>query len=261
MHDNPPRTAIYVKNTITATQIPLPLNDTTAIWIMTMDSNPTLIINIYKPCDERIIPEIHKHIQEHLSTHRYDAIIIAGDFNVHHPVWNPEGYTRHDEEADALIEMMAELNLNLLLPPGTITYPNAKTTIDLVWADDHTSHRVIKCQIAKDHDHGSDHLPIQTIIDLRTKDETNRPLPPYNYTRTNWKAFNNILQSRLPPPIPSNATKSHINRFAQNFVKAITETIQETTPRKKSSPHSKRWWNENLTKLQREANKLRNIYR
>ena len=51
----------------------------------------------------------------------------SGDFNLRHPLWNPTGYARHDEEADALLEMMAGQKLSLLLPPGTITYPYAGT--------------------------------------------------------------------------------------------------------------------------------------
>ena len=33
------------------------------------------------------------------------------------------------------------------------------------------------------------------------------------------------------------------------------------TPRKRPSPHSKRWWNKQVTDLRREANRLRNTYR
>ena len=32
--------------------------------------------------------------------------------------------------------MMTELELTLLLPPGTVMYPNAGTMIDLVWGSD-----------------------------------------------------------------------------------------------------------------------------
>ena len=87
---------------------------------------------------------------------------MGGDFNTHHPVWNPEGYTRHDKEADALVEMMAELELTLLLPPRTVTYPNGGTTIDLVWGSDEAVNRTITCRIAEEHDQSLDHLPIET---------------------------------------------------------------------------------------------------
>ena len=46
--------------------------------------------------------------------------MVGGDFNAHHPLWNPRTYTRHDEEADEIVEMMTELELNLMLPAGSI---------------------------------------------------------------------------------------------------------------------------------------------
>ena len=255
-----PRTAIYVNKFLTTSQITLPLSDITAIQLTTEDSKLTLIINIYKPCDKNIIPELQKYIQNHLNKQDYETIIIVGDFNSHHPLWNPAGYTRHDEEADTLIEMMTELELNPLLPPGTITYPHAGTAIDLVWGNDEAKDRIIKCQIAENHDHGSDHLPIEIIMALQVKEET-RQLPPYNYAKTKWKQFNDELKSHLPSLISANATERDIDQHAEELVKAITKTIQATTPRKKPCPHSKRWWNEKLTKLRREANRLRNVYR
>ena len=61
-----------------------------------MNSKPTLIINVYKPCDKNTIPELHKHVQKSLNFQDYGTVIIAGDFNTHHPLWNPEGYESHD---------------------------------------------------------------------------------------------------------------------------------------------------------------------
>jgi len=39
---------------------------------------------------------------------------------------------QHDVEADTLGETAAELQLNLLLPAGTVTYPNVATIISNV---------------------------------------------------------------------------------------------------------------------------------
>jgi len=110
-------------------------------------------------------------------------IIVAGDFNSHHPLWNPQGYLQHDEDADVLIDFAAVLGLNLLLPPGTITYPSASTTIDLVWGNSEAIRRIESCKITDRHDHGSDHLPIETTIALPIA--VSQPTPPYNYTKTN----------------------------------------------------------------------------
>ena len=135
--DKQPRTAIYTNNTYLAmakiSQLHVPSSDITAIQItLPGDSKPMLVINVYNPCDESVIPTLHHYLEHNVKAWKYGAIIMAGDFNCHHPMWNPRGYTRHDDEADSLIELASELDMSLLLPPGTITYPNAGTTIDLV---------------------------------------------------------------------------------------------------------------------------------
>jgi len=70
--------------------------------------------------------------------------------------------------------------------------------------------------------------------------EESRPPPAYNYAKTNWKEFHNILKGYIPIPISPNATKQDIDQHAENIVDAITKTIHETTPRKRPCPYSKR---------------------
>ena len=63
-----PRSAIYVNNSlIPASQITpltLPFSDVTAIILTTTDTNskPHLIINVYNPCNQSIIPELHNYL-------------------------------------------------------------------------------------------------------------------------------------------------------------------------------------------------------
>jgi len=70
-------------------------------------------------------------------TQEYDAILVARDFNLHHPLWNPIGYINQEPQAEILMEVMMEANLRTLLPPGMVIFPTANesggTTIDLVW--------------------------------------------------------------------------------------------------------------------------------
>jgi hypothetical protein len=266
-NDTQPRTAIYVNNTLfSASQItPLafPFSDVTAIMLATTTTTkPHLIINVYNPCDKSIVSELHEYLQNNIDVHNYGIIIVGGDFNTHHPSWNPVGYTRHDEEANALGDMIAELELTLLLSPGTVTYPNAGTAIDLVWGSNEARNHTITCRIAEEQDHSSDHLPIETTIALQIDEP--QFTPAYNYVKTKWKELNNKLELYLPNPSSINeeaTTKADLDNYAEQLVQAITKAVQETTPRKRPSPHSKRWWTEELTKLRREANRLRNIFR
>ena len=263
--DTQPRSAIYVNNSLLpASQIAplaLPFSDVTAIRLTTANSKPHLIINVYNPCDKSLIRELHEYLRNNINVHNYGIIIIGGDFNTHHPVWNPVGYTRHDEEADTLVEMMAELELTLLLPPGTVTYPNAGTAIDLVWGSNEAVNRIITCRIAEDHDHGSDHLPIETTIAMQIEEP--QFLPAYNYAKTNWEELKYKLGLYMPNlnSINENTTTSaDVDKYAEQLVQAITKAVQETTPRKRPNPHSKRWWTAELSRLRREANRLRRIF-
>ena len=260
-----PRTAIYVNNNLLPaskiTQMALSFSDVTAITLATPHEKPSLLVNVYNPCDKEILSHLQEHLQKSINMRDYNIIIIGGDFNSHHPLWNPSGYMRHDEEADTLVEMMADLGMNLLLPQGTITYPNAGTTIDLVWGNNEAVNQTITCRIAKEHDQGSDHLPIEIKIALQTKE--NQSVPSYNYTKTDWKELKSKVKRYLPNIIPTDeqsVTCADIDNFAEEFVKAISKAVEETTPHKKPSPHSKRWWTEELTKMRRESNRLRNIY-
>jgi len=80
---------------------------------------------------------------------------------------------------------MAKIGLKRISPAGMIIYPGAKTAIDLVWGNDRAEQGIIKCRIAKHDDHGSDHLPIETILNLQPKTPHNNTKPSYNLTKTN----------------------------------------------------------------------------
>jgi hypothetical protein len=135
--DKPPRVTTYVnKSQVSAaqiTQVQLPFTDVVALIITPRDEQepPTLIINVYNPCDESLITKLREAMRQ-IQYKDGTMIIIAGDFNCHHPRWNPTSYTRHDDTANDLVELATEFGLDLLLPPGTVTYPYAETTIDLV---------------------------------------------------------------------------------------------------------------------------------
>jgi hypothetical protein len=185
---------------------------------------------------------------------------MGGDFNCHHPMWNPSEYERHDDEADSLIDLTASLGLNLMLPSGTIIYPNAGITIDLVWGNETAINNVLKCKIAENQDHGSDHLPIETVISI-SPTQIPTPEPMFNFAKTNWEDFKIQLKQYLPSPAYQVCkTRADIDKHIEQLVDVITSAIEMTTPKVRPSPHSKRWWTKELTQLKREANRLRKVY-
>ena len=266
--DKKPRAAIYVNNKYLPasclTQLPVPSTDIVIVEISIPGSQkPILIINVYNPCDESVLPILHNYLTENLRSHRYELIIMGGDFNCHHPMWNPSEYERHDDEADSLIDLTASLGLNLMLPPGIITYPNAGTTIDLIWGNETAINNILKCKIAENQDHGSDHLPIETVISISSiQIPTSEPM--FNFAKTNWEEFKKRLKQHLPSPTTQSdqscKTRADIDKYTEQLVDAIVSAIEMTTPKIRPSPHSKRWWTEELTQLKREANRLRKVY-
>ena len=122
---------------------------------------------------------------------------MAGDFNLHHPLWNPPNYPTQDSEANMLIDIIAQTRLKPMLPAGTITFPRAKTAIDLVWGNNYIEQRIIKCRIAP-HDHGSDHKPVETILNLQPCPYRPEAQQWYNYKNMDWKIFKQKLQRYLP---------------------------------------------------------------
>jgi hypothetical protein len=264
-----PRSAIYVNRKIfTAAQIvqlPIPSLDITAIQIeIPGDSKPSIFINVYNPSDDSALPSLRQYLEQNPQVvRRCELIIMAGDFNCHHPLWNPPSYTRHDEEADNLIELAANMGLNLLIPPGTITFPNAETAIDLVWANPAATARMLKCGIAEHPglDHGSDHLPIETLIMANIQKQ---PEPPsFNYHNADWNKFKEVLTKQLPD-VPNTHTlhsPTAIDAFAEQLTAILVNAVEKSIPYKKPCPHSKRWWCPEIEELQRQQNKARNLYK
>ena len=205
--DKDPRAVTYVNKAYVTpaqiTQIELPFTDVVALRIHSRNSQepPALIINVYNPGDKAIIRELHEELQKiHFDS---DALVIlAGDFNCHHPLWNPENYPRHDDTADHLVELATDLGLTLLIPPGTVTYPNAQTAIDLVWGNHSAEARLLRCQIAEQNDQGSDHLPVETC--LSSMENPVPETPRLDFSRTDWAKFDELLKAKLPPPPPDN---------------------------------------------------------
>src|SRR5207248_687817 len=155
MENKPPRAAIYLNKTILPAYsyepVPIEIPDIVAIALqLDQEQHPTLIINIYNTKKSSQITDLRKYLRKHLRNNTYNGIIIAGDFNVHHPLWNPSNRHERDKEAEVLIDTMSQLQLRPMLPGGTITFIRAKTAIDLVWGNEYIEQRIIKCRIAKE---------------------------------------------------------------------------------------------------------------
>ena len=167
------RSLIYVNRRISTSshrQIPCDHPDVAAIKIWTAESQ-TLFFSIYIPPvpifttdDTSAIPTLTAIENTITATtqngHRTTNIIIAGDFNRHHPMWGGNNIPpRFIEHASDLITFFQTHNLSSCLPRGTATYwalnnPGQNSTIDQTVTD--RLDLLIKCQLYHEN-YGSDH--------------------------------------------------------------------------------------------------------
>jgi endonuclease/exonuclease/phosphatase family metal-dependent hydrolase len=68
--------------------------------------------------------------------------------------------------SDKLIQDTTQANMELVLPPGTITWESTRScqTLDLVFATRETQDKIQSCITNLELETGSDHLPIQITI-------------------------------------------------------------------------------------------------
>jgi len=156
---------------------------------------------------------------------------------------------------------MSQIRLKPMLPAGTITFPRAKTAIDLVWGNDYGEQWIIKCRIASTCEHGSDHHPVETILNLQPCPYGPEAQRPYNYRKMDWKTFEQKLGSDLPILNQfAKPTMETVDRLTNDISTATRRAIMETTPRADICPFSKRWWNKDLADLWKRARRARHRF-
>ncbi len=74
----------------------------------------------------------------------------------------------------------------------------------------------------------------------------------YNLEKAEWKSLKQKIREYLPninELAPDTMTANKVDILADNITTAITKALEETTPRKRTCPFSKQWWNKVLTEL------------
>lgn len=108
-------------------------------------------------------------------THPQLEVILAGHFNRWDTLWGGNSVASHSRQGEGslIIDLMADLDLQLLLPQGTITYRRGKaqsshsSTLDLIFTTEKLATEVLVC---KPHEtqHGSNHEAIESKFSLMT---------------------------------------------------------------------------------------------
>ncbi|KAH8913751.1 hypothetical protein BT69DRAFT_1344167 [Atractiella rhizophila] len=121
-----------------------------------------IFVNIYNAADlmSETLNTLNLFIQqlrrEYASIENF-LLYVGGDFNLHHNLWNQEGYFRRDPKTDDLLERLTEEGLELRSEQGIITWAarESQTVIDLVFLNTEAEDLVEQCITSHDPDEPS----------------------------------------------------------------------------------------------------------
>jgi hypothetical protein len=267
------RTVMFVNKSLDTNgwhQIDFPSNDVTAIEL-SGDFGTITILNIYNDCNNsdttdhirqfytaRSRPQTERRPDEH--------DLWLGDFNRHHPMWEDERNAhlcegRGEREAQPLIELIADIDMDMTLPPRLHTLRHKAnhailTRPDNVFSSPFLTSNLESCRVEYGKiGPGADHYPISTVFNLPLV----RPGPaaPYlNFKEVDWDEFREDLRTRrqrreyVPPK-----TTEDIDRVMAELDEDIQATIAAHVKPYNPTPYSKRWWTKELSALRKAANR------
>jgi Reverse transcriptase (RNA-dependent DNA polymerase)/Endonuclease-reverse transcriptase len=196
--------------------------------------------------------QAHKFFQKILSVP--GPLVIAGDFNCKHHLWNNPSFCRKGSD---LAKLCTEKRFRIHSPDEPTCFPPVgnPSTIDFVLSraiNGISDPRTIN-------DLSSDHLPISFEVKVNSLPLLTKIA---NYRKANWKKFRSSVDSsvdRLRAKFPSLNSGEQIDECVSDLTKAISTAMDDAIPLKNPYrfrySHSKR-----LEVLIRNRNKFRNLF-
>lgn len=186
--------------------------------------------------------------------------ILMSDTNLHHPLWNPPGYTITDPLAKKLIHFCSNLGFKLSSPKGVPTRFSSNThptTIDLVWSSWNLSSKIKKCQVLTD-SLASDHFPVFLSLDLSIVPISSSHIS-FNLDKIDLVRLHDTIKANLHLlPLDYNHPKK-----IDEAVKTLSSIILESAQAQGKSVTTrlnkyKRWWDKDkLNPILKNRNRAR----
>lgn len=221
---------------------------------------PIHIHNAYNPSPVTGQHSVINALNNALAEHPGQQHMVVGDLNLHHPMWARPDYNHRHEEADDLIRVAEDHSLELLTPPGTITYEkhtgrgSHQTTIDLTWATAEVTDLLVCCQDRRDWMHAADHIPILTELDISVQKTPERL--KMKWQEADWDAFLKALTADLQPAC-SLATTKEIDATVDHLIRTIQQSAESTVPVAKITPYTRPGYPPELKRLRNNVNRTR----
>ena len=248
--------------------VPLSTNLITTITFHPEESStPLTILNIYNPPNtDNALALLDDWLSVLLAL--LAQMIVAGDFNKHHPLWSGVECPQwcRGSGADRLTHIISQFGLMLASPCGVPTYRSDAhgtwSTLDLVLCTTDIEDCILECCMAHaDRLPGADHLPVHTV--LETSPWRSAPVERCSFEKVDWPAFVRTLTQHLQDAGVSADVHIEMAEELDNFVGLMTQAIQAAierhAPKRRPSPFAKRWWMAELLKLRHKYAKCSRV--
>ncbi|KAL5614700.1 uncharacterized protein BROUX77_000537 [Berkeleyomyces rouxiae] len=177
----------------------------------------------------------------------FGKCLIAGDFNLHHPYWEPG--VPISNGASVFADWIDEVGLSLTSPPGVPTHARGHT-LDLCLSNIPD----VESEIASTLDTTSDHSTIWTRIPFG-KPIPPEPLPGYTLAAEKIPELRRTFRSLPLPHLPhpdSPPTTTLLDEAVECLNRSIEAALAATMERRKrASRRGTPWWNEDCKDAER----------
>jgi len=170
-------------------------------------------------------------------------ILIGGDFNRHDQLWGGDHImnSHRQGEAQPIVELLIDHDLQSLLPRGTITYESSRwqSTIDLLIASGNLVTSMTMCQ-CHPVNHGSDHRAIQATFTTRQAGSTGTTHNPrFLWKQAPYDDINKRLQAKILD-LGDIQDPTALETQLELLITNVIQGIESCTPRARPSPYCKR---------------------
>ena len=178
--------------------------------------------------------------------------LIAGDFNLQHPIW--QSSARPSPRAEPFLSWSESQDLTLTLPPDSPT--QGQNMIDLSWANSTLLSLGISSEVAADLPPLADHEPIITTIQWGMNNLP-QDTPPFHWSTLNEKSFQETIQGEkkhvdgLASTLPPCPSPSQLDELTASITQAICTALEASTKQAYPWPCGHKWWNQNCTRMVR----------
>ncbi|KAG7160423.1 RNA-directed DNA polymerase from mobile element jockey-like 33, partial [Homarus americanus] len=191
-------------------------------------ANGSLVVyNIYKPPTKRL------EAGELLTQATQELVLIAGDFNAHHPTINST--PRMNLDGHHLVELLTDVPEITLINTGEPTHI-LRGTLDLTFI---STELVPVAQWEINDELTSDHFATTTTLRMELLSPPPRPPPRWNTKKANWKLYQDELQKWYS----NYELAEDIDQLNQYLTGAIQHAAEKSIP--KTNPtnrHHKNYW-------------------